>query len=91
MSSFDSGGAAAQVVQVVGALLILGAFVMLQLGTLASTSRAYLGMNALGSGLLAILALLGSLWGFFLLEGAWAVVSVVSLLRHWSRRTPEPL
>ena len=77
--------------QVLGALLVLGAFVMLQLQLVSSTSRMYLGMNAIGAGTLATLAFLGSLWGFFLLEGAWAVVSIVALSRRWTRASREPM
>ncbi|HEU5473435.1 MAG TPA: hypothetical protein VFV67_22555 [Actinophytocola sp.] len=68
-----------QLVQIAGSLLVLGGFTLAQLGKLDPKSRSYLVLNAVGSGVLAVDALLGELWGFLLLEGVWAVVSVVAL------------
>lgn len=68
------------VLQIVGALGVLIPFVWSQLGHLTLTSPLYLGMNLVGSGLLAGLALLGDNWGFLLLEGVWAVVAARGLL-----------
>jgi hypothetical protein len=80
--------ALAQVVQVVGAVLILVAFVLAQLGRLAPSALPYLWLNLVGSAILAVLAALGSNWGFLLLEGVWAIVSAWSL---WARaRGREP-
>jgi hypothetical protein len=42
-------------------------------------SCPYLVLNLLGSGLLAVLAAAGAQWGFLLLEGTWALVSLLSL------------
>jgi hypothetical protein len=68
-------------VQVMGSLLVLAGFILAQLGVLNSRSLAYLVLNAVGSGALAAEALLGRQWGFLLLEGVWAIVSVVGLAR----------
>jgi hypothetical protein len=49
----------------------------------------YLVLNVVGSAVLAVDAALGAQWGFLLLEGVWAIVSLASLiavLRH--RRAP---
>ena len=73
-------------VQVAGSLLVLAAFVLAQLGVLNSRSLVYLLLNAVGSGALAAAALLGRQWGFLLLEGVWAVVSVIGLTRELARR-----
>jgi hypothetical protein len=64
-----------QVIQIVGALLILTAFTAVQLERMRPDSRLYLGLNLLGSAILAVLAVLASQWGFVLLEGVWAIVS----------------
>ena len=69
-----------QVIQVVGALLILAAFVAVQLERMRSDSRLYLALNLAGSAILAVLALLASQWGFVLLDGVWAVVSAWGLV-----------
>jgi hypothetical protein len=68
-----------QVIQVVGALLILAAFTAVQLERMRPDSRLYLALNLVGSAILAVLALIGSQWGFVLLEGVWAIVSAWSL------------
>jgi hypothetical protein len=66
--------------QILGALAVLGAFLATQLGRLHPRAVPYLVVNALGAGLLAVLALLGRDWGFLLLEGVWSSVSVASLV-----------
>lgn len=66
--------------QIVGALLILAPFTAQQLGKLTAESAAYLWPNLVGSGALAILAVLNGQWGFVLLEGVWAAVTARSLL-----------
>ena len=71
-----------QIVQVIGALMVLAGFLFAQLGWLGQRSYPYLVLNLVGSGLLAVLALVGSQWGFLLLEGAWATVSGWSLARR---------
>ena len=69
------------VIQVIGSLMILAPFILVQMRRLTSTSRTYLTLNAVGSSVLAIDAALGHQWGFLLLEGVWAVVSAGGLLR----------
>jgi hypothetical protein len=70
-----------QVVQIVGALLILTAFAASQLGRMRVDSRVYLVLNLVGSAILAFLALDQQQWGFVLLETVWALVSAWGLLR----------
>lgn len=69
----------AQAIQIVGALIILGAFAFNQLGDLPTTSRLYLLLNLVGSAILAILAVVEGQIGFILLEVVWAAVSGWSL------------
>lgn len=76
-----------QVVQIVGSLLVLAAFVASQRRWLDPRSRLYLVLNVLGSGALAVEALLGRQWGFLLLEGVWAFVSAVGLIAVLRGRT----
>jgi hypothetical protein len=77
-----------QVVQVIGALLILAAFAGLQAGRISSASRLYLVLNLVGSATLAGLAWYERQWGFLLLETAWAIVSAWALVRVLSGREP---
>jgi hypothetical protein len=79
-----------QIVQVVGALLVLVAFGALQLGYTRAHSRSYLVLNLVGAATLATLAVHEGQWGFFLLEGVWTVVSAWSLMRVLQGRPPTP-
>jgi hypothetical protein len=72
----------AQLVQVLGSLLVLAAFAANQRGRLAATSLPYLLLNLAGSAILGVLAALGHQWGFLLLEGSWAAVTAWSLSRE---------
>ncbi len=69
-----------QVIQIIGALLILGAFAANQRGGLATDSELYLGLNLVGSAILCVLAVASGQIGFVLLEGVWAIVSGWGLL-----------
>lgn len=81
-----------QIVQVSGSLMILTAFLLLQLHRLQVSSYVYIGLNLVGSIILAINAFILQSWGFFLLETVWAIVSTISLLnRHRKIKMPTPV
>jgi hypothetical protein len=75
-------------VQMTGALLVLGAFALLQLRVVAPGAVPYLLMNAAGSALLAGNALTGRQWGFVLLNVTWFAVSVLGLARRSAPAAP---
>jgi hypothetical protein len=80
-----------QYLQIGGALLILVAYGLAQLGRMDQRSLSYLLLNLVGSAILGYLAAAGRQWGFLLLEGAWALISlwgIAARLRRRDLRTP---
>jgi hypothetical protein len=82
------GGTGYQLIQVCGSLLILAAFAASQAGRLPIDSRLYLALNFVGSAILAVLAWIDQQWGFLLLEGVWAIVSLWGLAQLMRGGTP---
>jgi hypothetical protein len=72
--------------QIAGAVLVLIPFAWSQMGGLSSASATYLGLNLVGSGVLAVIALLDQNWGFLLLEACWALVASWQLATLTRRR-----
>jgi hypothetical protein len=71
-----------QLVSVLGSLLVLVAYVANQFGYLSAKGLAFAFANIVGSGILAVIAALEAQWGFLVLEGAWALVSLVAVVRQ---------
>ena len=71
-----------QILSIVGALLILLAFGLINSGRVRPTNLAYIAMNFVGSGLLAWVAVVDRRAGFILLETVWAIMSLMPLLRR---------
>ncbi|MBR40279.1 MAG: hypothetical protein CMA89_00065 [Euryarchaeota archaeon] len=67
-----------------GMVLILSAFFLETRDILHSKASPYLGLMALGSGLLAIRAYLIDEWAFFILEVAWFAAAMLGLWSVWS-------
>jgi hypothetical protein len=77
-----------QLVQILGALLILTGFVLAQFRVLDPQSLWYLLVNLVGSAVLTVDAWREAQIGFFLLEFVWAVVSAFGLVQLVRGRRP---
>ena len=77
-----------QIVQIVGALMILAGFILTQGKLLDANSYLYLVLNLVGATILAVLAFQAQRWGFVLLEGVWALVALAGLSLRLSGKEP---
>lgn len=71
-----------QGISVVGAVLVLGAFGLLNLGKLRPTDISYSLINFVGAALLTWVAVVDRRAGFIILEATWALMSLIPLLRR---------
>ncbi|BEL06689.1 hypothetical protein Q0Z83_048800 [Actinoplanes sichuanensis] len=78
-----------QTLSLIGAFLVLTAFVGLQLGRLGVDTVTYQLLNLVGAALLTTVGLLSTTWGFVILNGVWSIVAVAKLwqLARRGRRT----
>ena len=70
-----------QGLSLIGALLVLLPYTLLQFNRLAPASVPYQAMNVLGAGLLTGVGIVERQYGFILLEGVWAAVSLMGLVK----------
>lgn len=81
-----------QLISVAGALAILVAYAANQLRYMGPSNLSYALLNFAGSTVLAVVAVIEEQWGFLLLEGIWALVSLwatMKLLKGRSARSPR--
>ena len=73
-------GLISQAIAYLGMMLILGAFLLETRDVLDSKNKIYLLMRALGSGLLAVRALLVKEWAFLILEIVWCLAAIIAMI-----------
>lgn len=74
-----------QLVSLAGAMMILAAFTLQQMGRWKPADALYLQANFVGSAILTAVAWIEQQLGFLLLEAAWAAVSAYGL---WKIHAP---
>lgn len=79
-----------QIVSLLGAAMILAAFGAQQAGKLRPEAPVYLVLNLFGSAILTYFAIEARNLGLIVLEGSWAAISLVSLVRAFSRASVSP-
>ena len=70
-----------QVLSVVGALMVLSAYALIQSGVWRELDSGYLALNIIGSLLLGVVAIEDQRVGFILLEFAWAGLGLIGVVR----------
>jgi drug/metabolite transporter (DMT)-like permease len=75
-----------QVLSVVGALMVLTAYALIQSGIWRELDAGYLALNIIGSLLLGIVAIEDQRVGFILLEFAWAGLGFIGVVRAITAR-----
>jgi drug/metabolite transporter (DMT)-like permease len=79
-----------QVLSVVGALMVLTAYALIQSGIWRELDAGYLALNIIGSLLLGVVAIEDQRAGFILLEFAWAGLGFIGVVRAIkARKTAE--
>ena len=79
-----------QVISVLGALAILGAFAANLFGWIQPSNLWYSVANFLGSAVLTVVAVVDQQLGFILLEGTWALVSLWGIYNALRGRQAPP-
>lgn len=71
-----------QFISLIGAVLILAAYIGLQLGHFTRHDRLFNALNFVGSALLTWVAVIDWRAGFIILEAAWALLSIPGMVRR---------
>lgn len=71
-----------QLIALLGAGQILGAYFALQMGLLKKEDLGFNLANLVGSIFLFVVAVHDVRWGFIVLEAAWSLVSLYAMCRH---------
>jgi predicted membrane protein len=72
---------------IVGTIFILGAYFLLQMDRISSRDLSYSVMNAIGASFLVVSLLFDFNLSALIVEGFWAVISAVGIIRYIRSRT----
>jgi fluoride ion exporter CrcB/FEX len=75
-----------QFLSVIGALMVLTAYALIQSGVWRELDAGYLALNILGSLMLGVVAIADQRAGFIFLEFAWAGLGVLGVVRAMKAR-----
>ncbi len=75
-----------QALSLLGALMVLAGYAMIQSGWCRELDAGYLALNIVGSVLLGVVAVAERQLGFIVLEFAWAGLGLVGAARSWRQR-----
>jgi hypothetical protein len=78
-----------ELIQIVGALLNMGAFALLHFEIAPSSALRYLIPNWVGSVPLVVSAYVDRQWGFLMLEGAWVLLTGYAIASRIIGRQPR--
>lgn len=78
-----------ELIQIIGALLNMGAFALLHFEVAPSSALRYLIPNWVGSVLLVASAYADRQWGFLMLESAWVAVTGYAITARLRGRPPR--
>jgi drug/metabolite transporter (DMT)-like permease len=70
-----------QFLSMIGALMVLAAYALIQSGIWRELDPGYLALNIVGSLLLGVVAIADQRMGFIVLEFAWAGIGLVGVAR----------
>lgn len=78
-----------QIISLIGAALILLAYMGNTFRWMNTESTLYHGLNLAGALMLTYTATVGHQWGFIVLEGVWSVVSFAGLMQAMGTSSPK--
>ena len=79
------------IVGITGAILVVGAYFLNQVGRLQSESLTFPVVNMIGAGLIVWSLLYDFNAGAFFIEGSWVLISLIGIIRHLIIRRRKPL
>ena len=71
-----------QVAGLIGAVMVLSAYFMMQAGFLENTAYLFLILNLAGGAMLFLASWVTGQWGLIFLEGTWTIVSAYALIKR---------